>query len=234
MGKVQQLIIVCDKKTEKYANYLRQLITTNDDTEDEVVGTVDGSVDVSVWLDKYYSDNKATLSSNVYVLFMGESKVCKEETSSMFTKYDEYGMTYGWLGKRGMLRVDKSLSKEEYDNFIDYCLSFQEEYDKLIVNGKAEKKQKMKQELAEMPEDEKALVEKKAKTKKTVKTIATSGGIAAATIGFGLIGATSCLVGIGIGKGINKIKDNKEIKAQQYRALTSLLYIYGLQKFLEG
>lgn len=234
MGKNQQLIIVCDKKTEKYANYLRQLISVNDDTEDEVIGTIDGSVDVSVWLDKYYSDNKATLSSKVHILFMGDSKVCKEETSSMFTKYDEYGMTYGWLGKRGMLRVDKSLSKEEYEYFIDYCLSFQEEYDKLIVNGKAEKKQRQKQELAEMPEEERMLMEKKAKTKNTVKGIAASGGIAVATLGFGLIGATSCLVGIGIGKGITKLIDNKEIKDQQYRALTSLIYIYGLQEFLEG
>lgn len=40
----KKLIIVCDEKTEQYANYLRQLISTNDDKDGEVVGIADGSV----------------------------------------------------------------------------------------------------------------------------------------------------------------------------------------------
>ena len=52
-----RLIIVCDDRTEKYANYLRQLISTNDDSEGEVVGIADGSVEVAVWTDKEYINN---------------------------------------------------------------------------------------------------------------------------------------------------------------------------------
>ena len=35
--KITKLIIVCDDKTEKYANYLRQLVSTDDDEEGKVV-----------------------------------------------------------------------------------------------------------------------------------------------------------------------------------------------------
>lgn len=49
MGKAtKKLIIVCDEKTEPYANYLRQLISTNDDKDGEVVGIEDGTVEAAV------------------------------------------------------------------------------------------------------------------------------------------------------------------------------------------
>ena len=60
IGKAtQKLIIVCDEKTESYANYLRQLISTNDDKDGQVVGVEDGTVNVAVWLEKDYLANKA-------------------------------------------------------------------------------------------------------------------------------------------------------------------------------
>ena len=72
-----KLIIVCDEKTEQYANYLRQLISTNDDKDGEVKGVVDGSVEAAVWLDKEYIANKATISSSEHILFIGDNKVSK-------------------------------------------------------------------------------------------------------------------------------------------------------------
>ena len=65
----KKLIIVCDGKTEKYANYLRQLISLKDDTDDKIIGSKDGTVDVAVWLEKDYVANKQTVSTNQYVLF---------------------------------------------------------------------------------------------------------------------------------------------------------------------
>ena len=62
-NNMKKLIIVCDDKTEKYANILRQLISSKDDTEDEVLGVEDGTVDVVVWREKHYLDNMATISS---------------------------------------------------------------------------------------------------------------------------------------------------------------------------
>ena len=58
LGKsTKKLIIVCDNKTEKYGNYLRQLVSVNDDNEDEIIGTEDGTVDAVVWLEKDYLVN---------------------------------------------------------------------------------------------------------------------------------------------------------------------------------
>lgn len=100
IGKAtKKLIIVCDEKTEPYANYLRQLISTNDDKDGEVVGIEDGTVEAAVWLEKEYLANKAQISSNEHILFIGDNKTSKSESSSMIVKYDKYGMKYGWLGK---------------------------------------------------------------------------------------------------------------------------------------
>ena len=41
-------IIVCDEKSKEYANYLSQLISMEDDTEDTTVGVKDGSVQAQV------------------------------------------------------------------------------------------------------------------------------------------------------------------------------------------
>ena len=42
------LIIVYNKETEKYANFLRALLTQNDDTKEKIIGVKDGTVDVVV------------------------------------------------------------------------------------------------------------------------------------------------------------------------------------------
>ena len=54
---ITKLIIVCDESTVGYANYLRQLISANDDEEDVIIGTKDGAIKVSVWLEKHYFYN---------------------------------------------------------------------------------------------------------------------------------------------------------------------------------
>ena len=108
-----KLIIVCDEKTRDYANFLRQLISANDDTEGSVVGVADGSVEAAVWLDKEYLHNSATISSNEHVLFIGDNKVSKSEVSSMIPRFNQFGMKFGWLGKRGMMQVDDKLLNEE-------------------------------------------------------------------------------------------------------------------------
>ena len=62
---MKKLIIVCDNKTEEYANLLRQLISSKDDTENEVVGIEDGTVGVVVWLEKEYRDKDDIFSCKV-------------------------------------------------------------------------------------------------------------------------------------------------------------------------
>ena len=108
-----KLIIVCDDKTVGYGNYLRQLVSANDDEDDVIVGTKDGSIKVSVWLEKHYLDNMPTISSSEHVLFIGENQASKNEISSMDVKFDKFGMRYGWLGKRGMMLVSEAISQPE-------------------------------------------------------------------------------------------------------------------------
>ncbi len=135
----KKLIIVCDEKTEQYANYLRQLISTNDDKDGEVVGIADGTVEAAVWLEKEYLANKAQISSNEHILFIGDNKTSKSESSSMVVKFEKYGMQYGWLGKRAMMKVDNEmLEPESYDEFIEYALGYQSDFEKIAMKRKKE------------------------------------------------------------------------------------------------
>lgn len=210
-----QLIIVCDEKTNRYANYLRQLISSNDDEGDEVVGTVDGMVDVVVWLDKDYNANSASLSSREHILFIGNNKISKSETSSMDIKFNMFGMKYGWLGKRAMMQVsDAVLTEDEYNDFIVFCGTYGKEFEKLM-NSTSDKSKK----------------------KKTFSiSVGTAGAVGAmAAIASPVLIAGAGTVGaIGALKGLSAHSTHKKIKDQQYQALTTILYIDGLQKFLEG
>ncbi len=128
IGKqISKLIIVCDESTLKYGNYLRQLVSTNDDGE-ETVGVEDGTVDAVVWDVKQYMDNSPTLSTtNSYLLFIGETKASKSEIRTMPVKFNRFGMKYGWRGKRGVLIVDKVLRDSDLINeFNLYNSKFEE------------------------------------------------------------------------------------------------------------
>ena len=102
---MKKLIIVCEEKCRSYGDYLAQLISMDDDTDEATVGTKDGEVAAQVWTEKDYNNNSAQMSSNQYVLFVGNSKLIKEKSSHMNTEFNEYGMKYGWLGKQAALPV---------------------------------------------------------------------------------------------------------------------------------
>lgn len=97
---MKKLIIVCEEKYRVYGDYLAQLISLEDDTEDSTVGVKDGEVAAQVWLEKDYKANSAQLSSNQYILFIGHNKLIKEKSSHMKVAFSQYGMAYGWLGKQ--------------------------------------------------------------------------------------------------------------------------------------
>ena len=99
------IIIVCDKAHEKYANYLHQLVSKKDDTQDEILGIRDGEVSSAVWLDKIYAENKPQLSSSSLIIFIGNGGIIKKETDNIPRKYYKHGMIYGWLGSKAVLRV---------------------------------------------------------------------------------------------------------------------------------
>ena len=74
---MKNIIIVCDEKRKKFGDYLAQLISMKDDTEENTVGIKDGSVEAQVWLEKeFYKSNAQTTSSEQHILFIGNSKEC--------------------------------------------------------------------------------------------------------------------------------------------------------------
>lgn len=76
---MKKLIIVCEKKYRVYGDYLSQLISLRDDTENETVGVKDGEVVAQVWLEKDYNNNSATISSSQPIIFIGYSDMIKKK-----------------------------------------------------------------------------------------------------------------------------------------------------------
>lgn len=130
------LIIVYDNETEEYATFLQQLISQNDDSGENIVGVKDGTVDATIWMTKVYEDSLPTLTSNTHVIFIGSSKIAKEQGRNINFTFSKYGMNYGWLGKRAVLYVDKKkmMKKKEYDEFFTLCKKYSEDFKKASVN----------------------------------------------------------------------------------------------------
>lgn len=71
------------------------LVSAKDDKEGEIVGVADGSVEAVVWRGKAFADNEPTLSSNAYVLFIGDTKLSKSQRGGHAVEYDDLGLKYG-------------------------------------------------------------------------------------------------------------------------------------------
>lgn len=218
MGMVKKKVtIVTDEKTVEFANYIRQLISVNDDKEDEVIGVEDGSVETAVWTEKEYLNNKAKLSSNQHILFVGDNKVSRSETACIDVKYNMFGMKYGWLGKTGMIQVNKKmLSLEEYEAFISYCRAYEIEFNKIVM------KKKKKPEIEDKEESK----------GKLLKNGFAVGAVAVAAV-FNPLVPIVAIPGIAAIDTVNKVVIDKKVKEQQYRALSLIMYLDALKEFLE-
>ncbi len=202
---MKKLIIVCEEKYRVYGDYLAQLISLEDDTEETTVGVKDGEVAAQVWLEKDYKANAAQVSSNQYILFIGHDKLIKEKSSHMKVAFSQYGMAYGWLGKQAVLCVDKVVSANEYNDFITFALSYQDNLERLIEEKK-----------------------EKSKIQKSVEAGGKVTGIAALAVVGGAI-AVAPLAGMDI---VKKITLNKKIEQQQYSCAVMKFYLDSLGEFL--
>lgn len=201
--------------------YVRQLISANDDEEDVIIGTKDGAIKVSVWLEKHYLDNMSTISSNEHVLFIGENQASKNEISSMNVKFDKYGMKYGWLGKRGMMLISKTIDNpEDYNEFIELCRNYKTEFELI----------EFKKSLPEQAID---------------AAVSAMGDIPDIMLNVGntllsFLGPVPAIAADAVNavaeatKWITTTEDQRKITDQQFRALTLILYMDGLSEFLEG
>lgn len=128
----KKLIIVVDDKTAPYGELMAALIAMKDDKDGDdgekiIYGVEDGTVETVIWTDKIYADNQAQLGSNNKVLFIGSFDSAKAVQSNIFAAnpFSTYGISYGSLGNRAVIYVDKkALTKDKgnYDSFFDsYC-----------------------------------------------------------------------------------------------------------------
>ncbi|WP_342976629.1 hypothetical protein [Streptococcus constellatus] len=203
---MKKLIIVCDEKHKKYGDYLSQLISLEDDTEDCVVGIKDGEVATQVWSEKEYQSNAPQISSSQYILFIGESKLIKDKGLHMKTVFSKYGIIYGWLGKQAILTVDTNVSVNEYDEFMNFAFANQADIERLV-------------------EKKKSFVEK---VKENPMVGAKVAGIAA----LGALGG-AVMLSSDIGLTIKKTLDLKKgIREQQYSCAIMKFYLEGLSAFL--
>ena len=130
---MKKLIIVCEKNTKKFGDYLSQLVSMDDDTDDAIVGVKDGSVATQVWLEnENYQSNEQTTSSEQYILFIGNSKELKAKREFMNVDFSEYGMKYGSLGKQAFIAVDEVVKHKEYQNFYEYAKNYAKNIDEVI------------------------------------------------------------------------------------------------------
>lgn len=199
---MKQVIIVCDEKRKKFGDYLAQLISLEDDTDESPVGIKDGTVQAQVWLEKQlYNVNAETISSEQHIIFIGNSKELKSRRSFMKTVFSKYGIKYGSLGKQAFLKVENVVAYEEYNDFYEFAQKYNEDVKKAV---------NMKRPL-----------------KKSEKVGVVLGGIATTILApLSVVGSTS------IALGVVKLKKDNEIKEQMYECAVKKFYLDYLSEFL--
>lgn len=201
---MKNLIIVCDEKCKEYANYLSQLISMDDDTEEATVGVKDGSVQAQVWIEKDYKANSATISSTQHIVFIGSSKLLKEQRSHMKSEFSNFGMVYSKLGRRAAIYVDDVVSLDKYSDFISFAQNYEKDITKLVTEKRS---------------------------KKTDAAGVAIGGKAIAAIIAPV--AVAPIVGLGVSISLAKrLKLKSKIKDQMYSCAIMKFYLEDLNKFL--
>lgn len=208
---MKKLIIVCEEKLRQYGDYLAQLISLEDDKNNQVFGAKNGGIAAQVWTEKEYRANAANISSEQYILFIGKSKLIRDKRLNMHEKFSEYGMQYGWLGKQGVLYVDKVVSLDEYDKFYEYAKGIQPTIVKLI-----EKKTVV------FPMPEPNVEEGKDETRGLKKLFVPIKAIPADIV-------NKPVQGVDL---LKKAANNKKIEEQEYSCLIFMFYLKGLSTFL--
>lgn len=239
---MKKLIIVCEEKLIHYGDFLAQLMSSSDDTEGRIVGLKDGVAAAQVWTEKEYASNAAQISSEQYILFIGNSKLIKEKRMHMQKKYSEYGMNYGWLGKQGVLFVDRVVSYAEYEEFYKLLNNNSSEGNQpeatRLIEAKAESNEPQTpvidaeiekidvEDVVETPEEE-LPTEKENKFKKSL-----------APIGKNVKAAVKKTADFGA-KQFNKVsnalaiaKNSKDIEDQEYTCLVLMFYLRDFGTFL--
>ena len=229
---MKKLIIVCEEKLRHYGDFLSQLISRKDDNESEVIGIKDGSAAAQVWNEKEYSANSAQISSEQYILFIGNSKLIKEKRLHMQKKFSEYGMNYGWLGKQAVLFVDHIVSVDDYNDFYNFASEKFLKGKQDSINRLLEKKQiPMLTEEVDVAEESEPVLQEAEDEKEAPKKLLIPFNKAkdalkkVADFGTDTFNKTAL--------GLDRVYKNKDIENQEYTCLVLMFYLDALGVFLE-
>lgn len=107
-------------KDELLMNQLKKLIETHDDTNQEVIGTKDDSIDVISWSEKVWLGNKKTGTITGKILFLDEIKGTDKLIPVLDIKLNECGVKFGWAGNQAVLYVkpQELRDRKDYDAFL--------------------------------------------------------------------------------------------------------------------
>jgi len=231
---MKKLIIVCEERLKTYGTFLSQLISLKDDKGDSVIGIKDGSTAAQVWTEKEYASNAAQISSEQYILFIGNSSLIKEKRNFMQEKFSRYGMKYGWLGKQGVIFVESVVPADEYDDFIAFATEYQPEIKALEEKNNVLKLPYITGDVIDTASTEIDKTIEEADVKK--KPFASPRFLRDAARD---IQKKSVKVLNTAAKNINKAAvdlntavNSKKIEDQEYSCLTLLFYMQGLSDFL--
>lgn len=235
---MKKLIIVCEEKLHRYGDFLAQLISGSDDKEGVIVGIKDGAVAAQVWTEKEYASNAAQISSEQYILFIGNSKLIKEKRHHMQKKYSDYGMNYGWLGKQAVLFLNRSLTFSEYETFYQLASneaveSNQPEVIRLLpakITAPTEETAIEDVEIIENNDENTEGIDSETQDKKDKRKYLVS--LEAAKAVMKKTTDQGKNVFTKVSENINLATKGKEIEEQQYTCLVLLFYLKDLGRFL--
>lgn len=206
----KKLVIVAPEKLKKHANLMTALISENDDSGDEVIGTKDGSVEVTIWDEIQYLANQPQLSSDQDILFIGSTKKTKSalEALNYFKTFSQFGIEFYMKGNMAAIIVSQGdESAADYECFMDYC----------------EKNNKLIKERFQIPDAQD-------QTQAQSRILAGSAAVALLSTPISVAGAASAF-------GFRKLKSlglAKKIEDQKYSVAVQVFYLDHLANFLEN
>ena len=101
----KKIVIVCGKEERKYGDLLSRMISSVSHDESSALQ----GVSAVVWDIKGYEDNQSQLSSDQYIVFIGNDTKIIDKRIGMQSYYDENFMHYEWLGRQAALYLNESL-----------------------------------------------------------------------------------------------------------------------------
>lgn len=203
-------------KDEMLLNFVRKLVESNDDENEKIVGTKDGTVDIVAWTEKVFADNKKAGKIQNKTLFLGSLKEVKNLIPVLDIKFDKYGVKYGFAGRQAVVFADPSSlkKKEEYEKFFE--------------------------EVQKLPVPEKFKGKKTGVTPETVASEAanvstpTDTAVTVASIALAISGPLTSVLGLGPAVWSNVFKDKKLLGQQMLLYGIINLYNNDLESFIKS